>query len=390
MTRHARRPGLSLTEVLVALFVMAIGLIGILTLFPVGAVSMGQALRDDRCSETALQADGFLRAYWQQHVVENPGMGDPFVWAMDDPNELLHQPEPSMNTGKDGVFKNRYHVAAQRLPSSYTPPSLSAVGEVGSTGDGMHTPPTDPEFWVERTGTPSANGSYPVLIDPLGFLARTGSDQVWVGGNAASATTLRVPRRNLSAIGSGLTAIRTCSLLDDLTFVPNGAPPSGDVTRGGRYNWAAMLRRTDAGRRNQASMWILCFDGRPPLSNVPDSEIVVSALKPDWTIPLPAETALVQDSRTVRAELPVPSDAAAPPIIRRGGWVMDGTLTSTGVRHAHFYRIVGATQSDSSNPRRYELDIDPPIREGVLGESSLYFFAGLAEVFERPPLVPLQ
>ncbi|MFN4259213.1 MAG: hypothetical protein ACK4RK_07930 [Gemmataceae bacterium] len=43
-----RRSAVTLTEVLVALFVMALGMVAILTLFPMGALSMAQAIKDDR------------------------------------------------------------------------------------------------------------------------------------------------------------------------------------------------------------------------------------------------------------------------------------------------------------------------------------------------------
>jgi hypothetical protein len=45
-----RRPAVTLMEVLVAMFIMAIGMLALLALFPVGAVSMAQALKDDRCA----------------------------------------------------------------------------------------------------------------------------------------------------------------------------------------------------------------------------------------------------------------------------------------------------------------------------------------------------
>ena len=68
-----RRAGLSLMEALVALFIMAIGMISLLTLFPLGAIQMGRALRDDRCAQCAWQADGVVRTWWQVEVVDRPG-----------------------------------------------------------------------------------------------------------------------------------------------------------------------------------------------------------------------------------------------------------------------------------------------------------------------------
>ena len=49
-----RRPGLTMTEVLVALFVMALGTIAILTMFPLGMLQMGQALKDEQELNQAL------------------------------------------------------------------------------------------------------------------------------------------------------------------------------------------------------------------------------------------------------------------------------------------------------------------------------------------------
>jgi hypothetical protein len=51
-----RRPAATLVEVLVAIFVTAIGLLALLALFPLGAVSMAQAIKDSRCAQCAANA----------------------------------------------------------------------------------------------------------------------------------------------------------------------------------------------------------------------------------------------------------------------------------------------------------------------------------------------
>jgi prepilin-type N-terminal cleavage/methylation domain-containing protein len=48
-----RRPGITLIEVLVAIFIMSIGLLALLTLFPLGALRMSQALQYDRAASCA-------------------------------------------------------------------------------------------------------------------------------------------------------------------------------------------------------------------------------------------------------------------------------------------------------------------------------------------------
>ncbi|HTU21949.1 MAG TPA: prepilin-type N-terminal cleavage/methylation domain-containing protein [Gemmataceae bacterium] len=57
-----RRPAVTLIEVLVTMFIMAIGMLALLVLFPLGAVSMGQALKDDRCASTAAMAENVANA----------------------------------------------------------------------------------------------------------------------------------------------------------------------------------------------------------------------------------------------------------------------------------------------------------------------------------------
>src|SRR5262245_7466250 len=58
-----RRPGITLLEVLTAIFIMGIGMLAILTLFPLGALSMARAVRDDRGATIAANAAALARAF---------------------------------------------------------------------------------------------------------------------------------------------------------------------------------------------------------------------------------------------------------------------------------------------------------------------------------------
>lgn len=62
-----RRPGVTLMEVLIAMFIMAIGMLALLALFPIGAVSMAQALKDDRCAAAASMAEQLAIAHNIRH-----------------------------------------------------------------------------------------------------------------------------------------------------------------------------------------------------------------------------------------------------------------------------------------------------------------------------------
>ncbi|MCI0456979.1 MAG: hypothetical protein L0Z62_08375 [Gemmataceae bacterium] len=58
-----RRPAATLLEVLVAIFVMGIGLLAILTLFPLGALRMQQAIQDDRAAHISANANSIAQTY---------------------------------------------------------------------------------------------------------------------------------------------------------------------------------------------------------------------------------------------------------------------------------------------------------------------------------------
>ena len=465
MTRQrsgaGRRAGLTLTEVLVALFVAALGLISLMTLFPLGALQLGQALKDDRCAQTAAQADGFLRQYWQQHVVEPPQptpppgakQPDPFKWAMDDPNLLYQVPVPPGpgTTSYSGSGAGPYYYDGYPSNTSLYTFTTGSPLPPAATGSSPMTPyalntdvyqgltPGDPTSTASPQGnmpaapatsfydmsqpvincyvTPTPIGtqnfpSYPVMVDPLGYLSQagTGDARYWVGYDAGRFPPASSPpllaRRNFlfvtttAAPGTpGQSALQVCSLLDDVTFAANGTPDTsnGQVTRQGRYNWAAIIQRPKNSDRLVADLKILVFDGRPPLYAPPRGEVAVTAsnaVTPS-TSPgaLDGDRSLLLDLSTLTPAIPTD----APPLVRKGGWLMDGTVQGTpasGLRNANFYRIVGVTP-DPSTPLKYTIDIEPPIRPRTDGQTTpytptIYLFAGLAEVFSRPQLADLR
>src|SRR5262249_18309502 len=56
------RHGVTLVEVLVAIFVTSVGLLALLALFPIGALNMYQAIKDSRCAQAAINANAVLNA----------------------------------------------------------------------------------------------------------------------------------------------------------------------------------------------------------------------------------------------------------------------------------------------------------------------------------------
>src|SRR5262245_61659466 len=74
MIHPKTRSGATLTEVLVAIFVMAIGLLALLTLFPLGALSMAQAIKDNRTAHAGKNAFAIAEAY-NSGIAGNNGSG---------------------------------------------------------------------------------------------------------------------------------------------------------------------------------------------------------------------------------------------------------------------------------------------------------------------------
>jgi hypothetical protein len=60
--RPERRAGITLLEVLVAIFITGVGLLALLKLFPLGALEMAQAIKDDRTAAVARDAVALSQA----------------------------------------------------------------------------------------------------------------------------------------------------------------------------------------------------------------------------------------------------------------------------------------------------------------------------------------
>src|SRR2546427_13251005 len=80
----ANRSGVTLIEVLVSIFVTAIGLLALLALFPVGAFSMANAIKNGRCVQASINATAFAR-------LASIGQ-DPLVYGLFTSPDQTHSP----------------------------------------------------------------------------------------------------------------------------------------------------------------------------------------------------------------------------------------------------------------------------------------------------------
>jgi hypothetical protein len=410
-----RRPGLTMTEAIVALFVAAVGIISLLVLFPLGAIQMGQALRDERALQTALKADGLLRFYWRDQVVErfgpdpvtgvqrqigspdltrdyalNPLLpnfplgADPFILAFDDPSGA---PDAAPNPANPYSPQNPFNTLA--LPVNNNPTNVQPCTLI----------PIPPRTGFVRLRAapglpPLFDGpSYPVMIDMIGWQARTQAgtaDVAWVAGRDLTGlpnpTTPCLPRRTLRRVyydppGSvpvplpptvpanaiytlndgqftsnnpngpftstvygtsrgpsrpaaiGLSPLLASSLLDDLTY--DEAGNAGVVDPNAPPPPPPPPSRVERlGRYNFAA--VLQRPDNKVLHTATLSVMVFENRAPAYA-PIGAERQYPRDSGlTLPVNMTVGSSsfdlyyAGEPPPIQKGRWVLDGTIIAPG------------------------------------------------------------
>ncbi len=333
-----RRSAVTLVEVLVAIFIMAIGLLALLTLFPLGMLRMAQAIRDDRAATCGRNAHTLS-------IMQNL-RNDP--WVISDQGTGGSLPDLFVNP-----------IGAPTLPDA------NPYGE-----------------------------SYPIFVDPPGYLAApAGPAQDWVGGvTPAFGGTLR--RRPVQFAGLVQANIfKSFTLGDDINFdgttIP-GAPQTsagGNVLRDTRYSWGYVLRRPQASDRSIVDCSVLVFDQRisPPVELSASGSLTLAEYV------YPNKAAFNPSNNTITIDY----NNNVPPPLRAGDWVMDGSLNSAYTlpcaAHSYFYRVV-AIQELGGNVATYE--VQNTIRgfnTAVAMPASGYpgtaiIIRGIVEVFDKGPV----
>jgi Tfp pilus assembly protein PilV len=343
MSRNSNRRAVTLVEVLIAIFLMGIGLMAILSLFPLGAAQMAQALQDQRAAEAATTAAAYARVVWKQACdadVNDARMKflaasetasysvQPFIMAMDDPNANV-----------------------PTVPTSLQKP-LAAVSPMTSVAAGSLPP-----------APPATGPSYPVIVDPIGWQSQgsVSTNNQWWAGN-------QIPRRTLNVLPPGATSwvpisnlgtlsiFKQFSLMDDMTFDFNGTPkgsattPNIPVERQGRYSWAFMFRRGNNADRTAVDISTILYSGR---------SIDVASTETAYVGTVAFSTVAAGVTPTTKAL--ALSYSSPKPAIRRGGWILDATLSDSSGNpdiQGIFYRVVNV---DDSTPGVLNLELQTPI-----------------------------
>jgi len=205
-----RRPAVTLMEVLIAMFIMAIGMLALLALFPVGAVSMAQALKDDRCASTASMAENVAIA---MNVRYDANVTSAFIGS------------PPPGTPNAGTL---------------SPPSVLVY--------------VDPYYAV-----PGPGPAGPPFGIPLG---------------AIPGVSPGIPRVYPSFANTLPLADRWFSLPDDITYTLSGTADTsntgGIIDRGRRYSYAYLLRNMPTSSTNLVQLYVVVYSGRPVNSLTPE------------------------------------------------------------------------------------------------------------------------
>lgn len=334
MTRNvaAVRRGVTLIEVLTAIFIMAIGLMALLTLFPLGALSMAQAVKDDRTGTASRNAEGDFRAYWR-YAVDQMLAG------------TLNQPD-----------QNFY--AAMMDPD-------------GSTGP-----------MPDRTG--KSGPSYPVYVDGFGWLKNppTGTYPGWLADRP-----LTILRRapfwtvtNQPPADHPKLVVQHFSSPDDITLGTNGVPGNPlAVERQRRYSYAFLIRQLsclDTRATRDLELTVVVYSNRP------------LQLSPDLLAgEIPYTATFTQNLST--ATLTWDMSKQEKPPLRRGSWILDATMpttaNSTVAPRGYFYRVVNVTDgSVTGTIATTELELETTARGGDgTANSTAIVLEGVVEVFDR-------
>jgi prepilin-type N-terminal cleavage/methylation domain-containing protein len=329
-TYRNSRSGVTLIEVLVAIFVASIGLLALLALFPVGAISMKQALRDSRCALTAANAMALFKT---KNIARDSALSgttsNPFT---DGYSRLTEQLGERLARSGDVVS---YPV--------YVDPLGATVKTINALGTGSHLP-----VYLEA----QANKYPRILRSGVSFIQ----------------PSLISPPQSIFSLYE-----KWFSLLDDISFDPTipGQPSSDGVSfvRDPRYTFAYMLRQPSVQYPSLIDVTIVVYAGRAINSSMasyeetPCNNVVFNGT----TAIVPYGTANVQPQR---------------PNIKPGGWILDATMpdssTSTLVPQGYFYRVIEVVDDGAT----LTLELQTPVRQNT-NQGMAIFLDNVAEVFEK-------
>jgi hypothetical protein len=325
------RPGISLLEVLTAIFIMGIGMLALLTLFPLGALSMARAIRDERAAAMAGNAASIATMF---------------------------------NLRKDKAVDFAFDTDPTHNDPNATPPPATVQRK---------NSPADPN-------EPSA----PVLIDPLGALLvgqRNLGEYPYGTWSYATPGSPGIVRVIPGFLTNQQMANYWFTLQDEIEFDTFGAPLSRTsagftnyVNRPGTYSYACLVRRPRQGSRELTELTVIVYSQR-----------VIDVIDPEPTY---FDNTGMWKANTPRNQILVPYPPAGDkPPIRKGTWLIDvsfvapnplppATATTGNTVNGFVYRAENVTETATG----LMVDLDREIKANI---STLAVLKNAIAVVER-------
>ena len=324
------RTGTTLTEVLVAIFIMGIGLLGVLALFPLGAVSMAQAIRADRAAHAGANGAGVER-----------------LW----------------NVRNDPSYTNYL----------FNP-------------DAAPTPPPDPT----RIYPPSPAASYSVYVDPVGFGASLGVSY-YIGSPNVAIRRASLSWASNPPTGPAMRA-RWFFGLDDFNFETQGIPENTGVlsltntcVRERRYSWAYFLRqeqRNTSIADNPPNLSVVVYERRVPLFDVNGKPVGENSYPADFS----GTQATLYWGPGPTSQWP--GIALELPPVKKGTWLLDATVGhldghfDASMPHGFFYRVIDVVP-DATDPYALHCELGSSVAiENTVSHGGGPYAGGVAVVME--------
>src|SRR5262249_19791006 len=144
--RHTQRRGTTVVEVLIAMGILALGMLAIMALFAIGAVNMARAINQNRAAEAGTNSDAMFRYYWKNAWVDRANGGG--LRTLDG----MWVPQPLPNP-------------PVRIPGATDlEPMMVWLDSIQD--------PNAPYGPLRVIPTTSAQPSFPVLLDPIGYVTQ--------------------------------------------------------------------------------------------------------------------------------------------------------------------------------------------------------------------------
>jgi len=331
-----RRVGMTLVEVLVAIFVMAIGMLSLLTLFPLGALRMANAIQNDKCAQAAVNASALADV---KNVRSDMALTDP------------------TGQGRWNAFND------------------------GKTHQGSNDPNDTASISAAlNSALPSPDGpSYAVFVDPLGFLASV--SPTWLAADPQSKIQRCRPSYTFGLTASPYTAFagalinakayQSFAMMDDIIYDKNTGFGLTPFQRELNYTWAYLLQRPRTSDPSVVTCSVVVYNKRP-------MSLTSNLNLPEFVYP-------AASFNTSKNSITITFTAASEPPLRPGDWILDSTVigSAPAVPHATFYRVVGLNPISATS---IEYEVDRSLRgfpAGAVSTGTAVVLEGVVEVFER-------